>query len=248
MDTFLNKLSQKANAQELINANSAADTAKMEMMQKQMDEYDKLLQEMRKVNLKAIENMEQLQKVMNESLQKIEAIQESSDVHADMEKLLEEMKKQSDELAAARKQQEGLAAETKKQQEELVAGTKKQLEEFVAETKKQQEEAAAETKKQMEELITGMKEQQENLLPEMKKQVEEVVKRSDDFLHKENVKVYRNVQAAMTEELDKQSEKILSKQSEMAKGQKAMIPLSIVIILLILADIAVNLLNITLPF
>ncbi|MDE6750215.1 MAG: hypothetical protein K2K21_14305 [Lachnospiraceae bacterium] len=237
MDTFLNKLSQKANAQELINANSAADTAKMEMMQKQMDEYDKLLQEMRKVNLKTIENMEQLQKVMNESLQKIEAIQESSDIHEDMGKLLEEMKKQSNELVSAKKQQEDLVAETKKQQEESAV-----------ETKRQQEEFATETKKQMEELIAGIKEQQENLLPEMKKQMEDVVQRSDDFLHKENVKVYRNVQAAMTEELDKQSEKILSRQSEMAKSQKAMIPLSIVIILLILADIAVNLLNITLPF
>lgn len=237
MDTFLSKLSQKANAQELINANSAADAAKMEMMQKQMDEYDKLLQEMRKVNLKTIENMEQLQKVINESLQKIEAIQESSDIHEDMEKLLEEMKKQRDELAAAKKQQEELAAETKKQQEESAA-----------ETKRQQEEFTAETKSQMDELITGIKEQQENLLPEMKKQVEEVVQRSDDFLHKENVKVYRNVQAAMTEELDKQSEKMLSKQSEIAKSQKVVIPFSVVIILLILADIAVNLLNITIPF
>lgn len=215
MDTFLNKLSHKANAQELINANSAADTAKMELMKQQMEEYDKLLQEMRKVNLKTVENMEQLQKVMRESLQKIEAVQESS---------------------STREEVEGLLAETKKQQEE-----------FITETKRQQEKFAAETKKQMEELVLGAKEQQKDVLPEMKKQVEEAFQRSDDFLHKENVKVYRNVQAAMTEELDKQTEKLSAKQSEGTKNQKALIPLSVVIILLILADIAVNLLNITIP-
>lgn len=226
MDTFLNKLSQKVNAQELINANSAADTAKMEMLQQQMGEYDKLLQEMRKVNLKTIENMEQLQNVMKESLKKIEAVQDSSDTQEAMEKLLAEMKRQHDELAAAKKQQE----------------------EFVSETKKQQEEFAAKTKGQMEELLAQTKEQQKDMLPEMKKQVEDAVQRSDDFLHKENVKVYRNVQAAMTEELDKQTEKILDKQSESAKKQKIMLPLSIITILLILADIAVHLLNITIPF
>ena len=36
MDTFIDKLAQKKNAQEMIRANSAAEAAKMEQMQKQM--------------------------------------------------------------------------------------------------------------------------------------------------------------------------------------------------------------------
>lgn len=197
MDTFLNKLSQKVNAQEMIKANSAADTAKMEMMQQQMDKYDALLQEMRKVNLKTIENMEQLKKVTDESLQKIEAVKETG-------------------------------------------GIKEEMDSFIEKTGRQQEEIIS--------LIAAANGQYENIMPEVKKQVEEVVKQSDDFLHKENVKVYRNVQAAMTEELDKQTEKLAAGQKDSAKCGKVIIPLSIVTILLLIADIVINLLNITVPF
>lgn len=41
---------------------------------------------------------------------------------------------------------------------------------------------------------------------ENKKQIEELFKQSDDFVHKENVKVYRNVQAVVVDELKNQTE------------------------------------------
>ena len=168
MDKFMDKLSQKKNAQEMIQANTAADTAKMEQLQHQIAEYDTLLQDMRKVNLKITENMEQMQKVIQESLQKIEAIKESGDTQID----------------------------------------------------------------------------KEELLTEIKKQMEEAFRQSDDFLHKENVKVYRNVQAAVAEELTKQTDVLVAKQRETAGKQKALLPVSIIVMLLVLVDIAVNLFNI----
>ena len=85
-----------------------------------------------------------------------------------------------------------------------------------------------------------MKEQMEAFLPELKKKVEEASKQSEDFFHKESVKVYRNVQAAMTEELNKQTEALTALQKESGKRQKAVLPLTIIILLLILADIAVR--------
>ena len=53
MDTFMDKLAQKLNAQEMIKANSAADA---EEMKNQLREYDECLAQMQQVNkeLKAI--------------------------------------------------------------------------------------------------------------------------------------------------------------------------------------------------
>lgn len=171
MDTFMDKIVQKRNAQGLINANAAADAAKMEMLQRQVTEYDTLLQEMRKVNLKTVENAEQMQKVIQASLQKIEAYE----------------MKQDDSL------------------------------------------------------------RKDELLADMKKQMEEAFQNSDDFMHKECVKVYRNVQASMTEEFGKQTEAIANRQQESAQGQKGLFPLSLLTILLVVADILIHLLNITIP-
>ena len=43
MDTFIDKLAQKKNAQEMIRANSAAEAVKMEQMQKQIQTYDEIM-------------------------------------------------------------------------------------------------------------------------------------------------------------------------------------------------------------
>ena len=92
-------------------------------------------------------------------------------------------------------------------------------------------------------LPTATEEQKQQLV-----ELEERFKQSNDFVHKENVKVYRNVQAAMVEELNKQTETIVAKQQENNKKQKALGPLSVCIILLVIIDIVMNLFNITLVF
>ena len=49
MDTFIDKLAQKRNAQEMIRANSAAEAARMEQMQNQLKAYDEIMPELRPV-------------------------------------------------------------------------------------------------------------------------------------------------------------------------------------------------------
>lgn len=178
MDTFIDRLSHKKSSQEMIQANSAADAAKMEQLQNQVTEYDALLQDMRKVNLKAAENMEQMQQVIEEALKKIEAVKEADD-------------------------------------------TKDTID----------------TKAEIEELFA-----------EIKKQMEEISMRSDDFLHKENVKVYRNVQASMAEALENQTIAISHKIGEGARKQSALLPVSIIIMLMVIIDIVINLFNIVIKF
>ncbi len=263
MDTFMDKFAQRKKAQGMIDANAAADAANMEKLKRQVNEYELLLQEMRKVNLKTAENAGQMSKAIQAGIEKIEAFQADNAAHAGQEKILSEIKGQLELLLAEvklqnetlsaeiKKQNETLSADIKKQNETLSADIKKQNETLSADIKKQNETLSADIKKQNETLSAGIKEQQETLsgemkeqmeafLPELKKKVEEASKQSEDFFHKESVKVYRNVQAAMTEELNKQTEALTALQKESGKRQKAVLPLTIIILLLILADIAVR--------
>ena len=50
MDTFMDKLAQKLNAQEMIKANSAADAEEMDQLKSQLREYDECLAQMQQVN------------------------------------------------------------------------------------------------------------------------------------------------------------------------------------------------------
>ena len=49
MDTFMDKLAQKLNAQEMIKANSAADAEEMDQLKNQLREYDECLAQMQQV-------------------------------------------------------------------------------------------------------------------------------------------------------------------------------------------------------
>lgn len=160
MDTFIDKLAQKRNAQEMIRANSAAEAAKMAQMQEQLKAYDEVMQEIRRVNLKTSENVESVSRVLSECVKKLE----------------------------------GLEAE-KKDAENV------------------EQELAA-----------------------VKALLEERFSQSEDFVHKENVKVYRNVQAAFTEELTKQIE-----QEKSSRGKGTPLWLSIIILVGVAVDIAVTL-------
>ncbi len=163
MDTFIGKLAQKRNAQEMIRANTTAEAIKMEQMQNQMEQYDKVMQEIRRVNLKTAENAVAAQDLLKECIEKTEALQ----------------------------------------QEEK--------------TQEAREESAAELKAMLEELF----------------------RQSDDFLHKENVKVYRNVQAALVEELNKQTEAIKAEQNR-KKGGNAPVVLMVLILIGVAADLAIH--------
>lgn len=159
MDTFIDKLAQKKNAQEMIRANSVAEAAKMDQMRKQMKAYDELMQEIRRVNIKTAENVDNVRDLLAQCMEKLESLEKESQAE-DVEKQL--------------------------------AGIKSLLEERLT--------------------------------------------RSEEFMHRENVKVYRNVQAAFAEELAKQNE-----QSKMEKGRGTPLWLSIVILVGVAVDIVVTL-------
>jgi len=98
MDTFMDKFAQRKKAQGMIDANVAADAAKMEKLQKQVNEYELLLQEMRKVNLKTAENAGQMRKVLQTWMERLEALQIENAAQAERDQILSEIKNRLEEL------------------------------------------------------------------------------------------------------------------------------------------------------
>lgn len=166
MDTFIDKLAQKRNAQEMIRANMTAEAAKMEQLQNQMKAYDGLMQEIRQVNLKTAENAAEVRNALKECMDRLETIQPDE----------------------------------------------------------------------------GQPEAYGEALTEIRKLLEEKFIQSDDFMHKENVRVYRNVQAAFVEELNKQTEELKNSQP-VDKSGKVLVPISILILVGVIADIVLQVLS-----
>lgn len=166
MDTFIDKLAQKRNAQEIIKANMTAEAERMEQLKSQMKSYDELMQEIRKVNLKTAENVSEVRSVLKECMEKLDGMQADD------------------------------AQETG----------------------------------------------QEGVLAEIKSLLEQKFQQADDFIHKENVRVYRNVQAALVEELNKQTEELKNSQPK-SSNNRALLPISIFILLGVIADVVLQILS-----
>ena len=75
MDNFMDKLAEKYNAQDMIRANSQAETAQMQSLQDQVEAYEAVLQEMRKLNYKNTELTEKMYALVDESIEKVRTLQ-----------------------------------------------------------------------------------------------------------------------------------------------------------------------------
>lgn len=210
MDTFIDKLAQKRNAQEMILANMTAEAAKMEQMQDQMKAYDELMQEIRQVNLKTAENLVEVQNTLRQYMAKLESIQADDNKYEETKQALAQLKALLEDKSKDEETKQALA----------------QLKVLLEDNNRNEENAQT--------------------LMQMRESLDEKFKQTEDFLHRENVKVYRNVQAAMTDELNKQTEELKKSQRE-NRGSKAVLPISILILIGVLADILIHLFAIMIP-
>lgn len=160
MDNFMDRLAQKFNAQEMIKANSQAEAEEMKRLQLQVTEYERILQEIRKLIYKNTELSEQFETMIGDNAEKIHAMKE------DEQRLISLLRDITDEQTRNRE------ADLAKKQEEKLEKEKNAESELMAVTKL----------------------------------LDEKFQSSDDFVHKENVKVYRNVQAVVVDEFRKYSE------------------------------------------
>ena len=218
MDTFIDKIAQKRNAQEMIRANMTAEAAKMEQMENQMKEYDAIMQEIRQVNLKTATNIAELQEALKECVSRLEAMQAQEPLKECISRL--EAMQAQEPLKECISKLEAMQAQ-------------EPLKECISRLEAMQAQEKSET--------LGSQE-----LAQIREVMEEKFKQSDDFLHRENVKVYRNVQAAVAEELSKQTEELRKSQIE-NRGSRAVLPIAVLILIGVIADILIKLFGIVIP-
>ena len=164
MDNFMDKLAQKFSAQEMIKANSQAEAEEMKRLQLQVSEYEKILQEMKKLNYRNTELADKLDRMIGDNADKIQGMKE------DEQRLIAALRDLTDEQTRNRE------AEIGRKEEERI-----------------EQERAAENRKQTD-------------LAAIAELLENKFQKSDDFVHKENVKVYRNVQAVVVDEIKRSTE------------------------------------------
>lgn len=167
----MDKLAQKINAQEMIKANSQAEAEEMQRLQLQVSEYEKILQEMRKLNYRNTELSEKLDLMIGDNAGKIQNMKEEE------QRLIAALRDLTDE-------------QTRNREAELERRAEERLERDRAEEARKQTDISA---------ITDL--------------LENKFQKSDDFVHKENVKVYRNVQAVVVEEIKRSVEHAQNEQS-----------------------------------
>ncbi len=191
MDSFVDKIAQKFNGQDMIRANAEAEAAEMNrlksqagQMKQQLDQYDLCMQEMRKLNLRNAESAQAIQDLTGNA-QNLQAMIQS-------------------DTAAARDKMDKLTAEC------------------IAKINDIQAEGSGK-----EEILAKLEELQ-TAFSACKNETEEIV-------HKENVKVYRNVQAVVVEELGKQSQELIEAQNKAADKGKAVLPIVIISLIVSLA-------------
>ena len=271
MDNFVDKMSQRINAQEMIKANAQAEANEMQRLQEQVAQYEAILQDMRKLNYKNSELTDKINTLVDESMQKVQSAKGSSagveeaNVSSDLSEAImaaveeamrgldvsslnesvnntlmipvDEMKQSSllvsDSVTEVRQIAQDVRSsvdEVRNSSEELKTSVKASVDNAILTMRRENREIAEhleyirstvdniktpseEDEAQREEMEAKRREEEKakeeaRLAKEEedKKALEDMFKQSDDFVHKENVKVYRNVQAVVVDEFKNQTE------------------------------------------
>lgn len=205
MDTFMDKLASKLNAQEMIRANSAAEAKENERLSKEVEEYKQCLQEMREISLQNSATADEIAELVKTSMDKIAAVRaesgKSDDVLAAMQSNLGEM------LNAIRMNSDKLVSAVSGNSDKVMSAIEGNADKIVSDV--------------VAELQAGNDEFKEALKTEILAEIKKELKGQEENVHKECVKVYRNVQAVVTEETEKQTGEIVAAQSKGSKKATA---------------------------
>ena len=219
MDMFMDKLAQKLTAQEIIRANTAADTEELNRLRNQIAEYNECLTK--------------LQRLIDDGSEKLRAIQMSSaasdgSMEDNIEKvsasLRQDMSEMMERLDSVNKSVEEKLSVSNEPVLTALTGLETKLQEFGG---KLEEKAGA-------------------TLPERQDNIEESV-------HKECVKVYRNVQAVVLSESEKLKEAIagsISGTADVGKKVDTVLKISVAALIFSMLSIALQVLGLLglLPF
>lgn len=267
MDMFMDKLAQKLNAQEIIRANTAADTEELNRLKNQVAEYNECLKRLRSLIDEGTEKLrgaqtggESVERLVAESLEKLQSVRQDNTG-------LEELGKKLEELGT---KLEGRLAELESRMDRQPGELAGKLDELGGKISRQPEELGKKLAV-LEGKITGQPEEFGKRLLELEKRLvqsggssrelreslerleQSVTERLDgttaavdESIHKECVKVYRNVQAVVMEESEKQAKTVGSAMEEVgATGKKlgTILGISVVALIISLTGVVIQVLN-----
>lgn len=193
-------------------------------------------QEMIRANAAAeaaeLENMEKQLTVFKEQMEKyddclqemrklnLKNIESAQGVQSLAEKAEEKLDQTVGEVEAAS------VSRIKETSDISIAGINQTLSESLAKIAEIKE--SSDNLEQITEKMSGLQEKQQELFQNL-----------EDFLHTDNVKVYRNVQAAMIEELEKQTAELKEGQEKAASSSKVLLPFMIVTMIVSVANLVI---------
>ena len=240
------------------------DAQEAKRLRNQLVEYDGYLQEMRKSNMKNVETLDVIQRYTDKSAAGMQKLAEES-LHgvqklaeecasglrrysADGSSSLQEMAENGSAGIAgvARSGEEGLnrlAEDGLQKLSHLAEISLQQLEGVTEESLTQIKALAEESVSRILEVNNRNVETAERvdeireLVAGQTESLREMQKETDEFTHRENVKVYRNVQAVVVEEVKKQTE-------ELKEANRGLKPMLIITLAVTLANAALFILQI----
>ena len=227
MDTFMDKLASKLNAQEMIRANSAAEAAESDRLKQEVEAYKQCLEQMRQISSQNAANADEVAELVKACMDKIAAIQiesgKSDEVLTTMqtnsEAMLAEMKINSDAMLTEMKSSSNaMLNEMKNSSGAMLDEVKTNSDAMLNAV---QNTMQAKTDAMVVEVQARNDELKESLKGEILAEIKKELKTQEENVHKECVKVYRNVQAVVTEENDKQTNAIVENQTKIRKRATA---------------------------
>ena len=239
MDNFMDKLAKRFSAGDLIKANQAAEERELKRAREQAEENEKLLQEIRRLNLKNVELSEQVGQLIQCGIEqfeeydrtagKAEAAYENS--IEGVKTILSRMEEAVNQSAEASASIPGKLVDAKAAFQDEIGSVKEAI-------------AAVDAKVSEESNQDVLLEKMQDTLLEEVVKLKESIKALEEYVHRENVKVYRNVQAVVVEQTTQKARELGDRLDVMEKSSKktgGLVPLLAVTFLVSLASLLLQL-------
>lgn len=219
MDNFMDKLAKRFNAGEIIKANAQAEARDMKRLQERAAEYEKMMMEMRRLNLKNVEVTEQVQQLIQCGIEQFEGYgngdaligQKLDELQNELNALQNELSAMSKEAQSNNSTFQNLSLQLNgldngvgslRYQLSNIENDVRTLEQSVKENMDKGIDAQA--LQPILDNVDGLK----AVLTENRTSVDDGFRKLEEHVHKENVRVYRNVQAAIVDENGKKAREI----------------------------------------
>ena len=278
MDNFMDKLAKRFNAGEMIRANAQAEARDMKRLQERTAEYENMMREMRRLNLKNVEVTEQVQQLIQCGIEQFEGYgtsenavgrkmeelqgdltsmkEELLDNESAMEHLLEDLHRElsemnqgignirtdlaemNQEIGSVRTDLSGMHSDlsamggsvnTLQYQFAGFDNSMRILEQTVQESMNKGIDADA-----LAPIMDGIREMRE-MIAGAGASAEQANKKLEEHVHRENVRVYRNVQAALVDEAGKKAREMNTRLDQMEGTLKKNGGLKVMVVITMLA-------------